>query len=305
MSKSKGKIMAEEQKYAGICVSNPAQAIGKTKKARKAKSPFVFAGILILVVFGAIGLGAVCIASQQPDPIADKAELAQETADGTDALNKTDTDYTNAIPRGNCIGLEGLSKLSDERTSMMLTALGETLGADSKVVFSDIISEAGDSSVVYVHKENDAQWYIVQINDYRASVSKLTAHVKGVNDAQWESDQASSGNVGDTSDGVGEDVPRNRYDTSKNIALSNTDELIGLDIPEKAAKALPTAFDEWAKKKLLSVESTYAGVYPIDVETSSDKVKFEIDADDGQTTVVIDCTYDVAKDSLSFKRVKK
>ena len=297
--------MAKEQRYAGICVSSPAQAAGKTKKARKSKKPFVFAGILILAVFGVIGLGVVCVASQQPDPIADKIELAQETADGTDALNKTDASNSNAISRSNCIGLEGLSKLSDERTSMMLTALGETLGADSKVVFSDIISKAGDSSVVYAHKENDAQWYIVQINDYRASVSKLTTHVKGVNDAQWEGEQASSGNVGDTSDGLGEDVPRNRYDTSKNIALSNTDELIGLDIPEKAAKALPTAFDEWAKKKLLSVESTYAGVYPIDVETSSDKVKFEIDADDGQTTVVIDCTYDVAKDSLSFKRVKK
>lgn len=275
-------------------------------KPRKANVKPIVGCIGALLVVGAVGLGAVSIAAQQPEPIADKAELAQEAADGTEALNKTDANSSNSIPRGNCTGLEGLSKLSDEQTSMALTALGETLGADSKVVFSDVVSKSGGSSVVYAHKENDAQWYIVQINDYRASVSKLTAHVKGVNDAQWEDEQASSEDAGDTSDGVGGgDIPRNRYDTSKNIVLSNADELVGLDIPEKAAKALPAAFDEWAKKKLLSVESAYAGVYPIDVKASSDKVKFEIDADDGNTTVVIDCTYDVAQNKLSFKQVKE
>ncbi len=257
-----------------------------------------------LLVTGAVSLGVVSVISQQPALITDKSSLENNADSESAALNTTDVSNESSIPRANCTGLDELTALSDSQKSMVLTALGETLGNDKKIVFSDVVSSGGATTVVYAHIENDAQWYSVEVDEYRATVNKLTDHVDGVNDLQFAETDGDMQAV-DNSDASSDDIPRNRYDTSENILLTNSDKLIGLDIPEAAAKSLAGEFDSWAKKNLLNVESQYAGVYPVDVKVNSKTAKFEIDADTGETTMVIDCTYDLKTKTFEFKQVKE
>ncbi len=296
MRKTKGKIMADEQKYQGICVSSPTQAAapGRQSAIRKIV-PILIAAIIVVCFLG----GALAVLSPSSE---DDTTAESESSSITDTESSSSSEENAALARANCIDLDKVKGLTDSQTSMLLTALGTQFDGKTKVVFSSKTQKDGNAVSVYCHPENDAQWYEVEVTPYRASVLKLTEHVKGVNDAQWNTGT----NVGDTTDSTdNSEIPRDRYDTSMNVALRATDKLVELGLPQPAATALPSAFDEWGKKELLSVESAYAGVYPLNLKSDSKKVKFEIDADDGNTTVVVDCTYDIAKNSLSFKRVEK
>lgn len=85
--------MAKEQKYAGICVSNPTQAAGRAKKARKSKKTFVFAGILILV--GLAIIGSVLWMSQEANPLPSPNE-AEQTED-EDGFPDVDWEYWQKV----------------------------------------------------------------------------------------------------------------------------------------------------------------------------------------------------------------
>lgn len=260
----------------------------ESKRSRRAQALAVAAIVAALVV-----MAVVLFVGQDGG---DQGGAGIPEASKADAIDPTEAG-TDTIPRGNCAGLDGLG-LDDGEATRVLTSLGQKLGNDAHVAFSGVVTKTAGSKVVYAHEDADATWYATQVDDYRADTWRLTDHVEGVNDAQFQVSPTTADTTSPATKGKVD-----RPDTSDDVPLADVDGLAGLEIPTRCRATLAADFDAWAKRALLPLESGNAGVWPKDVSVSAKGCSFEIDAfDDSGNLYVVKCEHVGKKGKTTFER---